>query len=437
LFEFLNVGEEYKSQIKILEREKLNLGKSISRNQARLESPKELALQARRNAIEDEISKYKQSEFYSRAFRHEKEQMLSMELARFDEDFAAKVLGFDSAEWESLWRTDLSQSNLYKLRTRKGSLVSQRNKLAKTEESFRRGYPGYLETGPSPRTSKLQELDNAISAVDEDIRIFTSRDLAMNKFGKLYDELSDNGTRDAVSNLRSRAKNKDFQYFRSSDNVNIYTDATNISSRREQLVGAYNLSEESRLMQEVRFLQGEFDASMQNSFLSNTEEVAVRYDELVAQIEQVRGKLNQNTLEIQDVESTLYKEIGKVATPSRKSHRLWLTKRGVFLLRQRLHLKSLLLCLNKIGLVFVGNLLLRVLRIRRSSRLLPVLTRYCDKLLGMIWAMLSLTLQLVWQKQNLLNLVNLYSMSPRLEEYRKHKKILLVSVLLLEVLSKI
>jgi hypothetical protein len=319
LFEFLNVGEEYKSQIKILEREKLNLGKSISRNQARLNSPKELALQARRNAIEDEISKYKQSEFYSRALRHEKEQMLSMELARFDEDFAVRVLGFDSAEWESLWRKDLSQSNLYKLRTRKGSLVSQRNKLAKTEESFRRGYPGYLETGPSPRTSKLQELDNAISAVDEDIRIFTSRDSAMNKFGKLYDELSDNGTRDAVSNLRSRAKNKDFQYFRSSDNVNIYTDATNISSRREQLVGAYNLSEESRLMQEVRFLQGEFDASMQNSFLSNTEEVAVRYDELVAQIEQVRGKLNQNTLEIQDVESTLYKEISKVATPSKKS----------------------------------------------------------------------------------------------------------------------
>lgn len=319
LFEVLNVGEEYKSQIKILEREKINLNRTISSNQARLNSPKELAAQARRDAIENEISKYKQSEFYSRAFRHEREQMLSMELARFDEDFAVKVLGFDSAEWESLWRPDLSESNLYKLRTRKGSLVSQRNKLAKTEESFRRGYPGYLETGPSPRQSKLQELDNAISAVDEDIRVFTSRDSAMNKFGKLYDDLSDNGSRDAVSNLRSRAKNKDFQYFRSSENVNVYTDAKNISSRRERLVGAYTSSEESKLMQEVKFLQGEFDASMQNSFLSNTDEVARRYDELVAQIEQVRGKLNENTLEVQKEESRLYKEISKMATPSRKS----------------------------------------------------------------------------------------------------------------------
>ena len=319
LLTVLNEGEDYKSQIKVLEREKKQLEKTITKQQNRLTSPKVMAMQARRDAIENEISNYKRSEFYSRALRHEKEQVLSMELARFDEDFALKVLGFDSAEWQSLWRPDLSDANLYKLRTQKGNLVSQRNKLAKTEESFRRSYPGYIETGPSPRMVKLKELDDAIASIDEDIRVFTSRDSAMNKFGKLYDELSDNGKRDAAANLRSRAKNKDFQYYRGTDEVNVYSDPQDIAARRNRLVESYTSSEEARLMNEVKYLQAEFDASMQEDFLSDIDAVSTRYDELIEEIEKVRGRLNENILEIQDTESTLYKEISKTKKPSRVS----------------------------------------------------------------------------------------------------------------------
>jgi hypothetical protein len=319
LLTVLGEGEEYKSQIKVLEREKKQLEQTITSQQKRLASPKVRAMQARRDAIENEISNYKRSEFYSRALRHEKEQVLSMELARFDEDFALKVLGFDSAEWQSLWRPDLSDANLYKLRTQKGNLVSQRNKLAKTEESFRRSYPGYIETGPSPRMVKLKELDDAIASIDEDIRVFTSRDSAMNKFGKLYDELSDNGQRDAAANLRSRAKNKDFQYYRGTDEVNVYSDPQDIAARRNRLVENYTSSEEARLMNEVKYLQAEFDASMQEDFLSDIDAVSRRYDELIEEIGRVRGKLNENTLNIQDTESTLYKEIAKTKKPSKVS----------------------------------------------------------------------------------------------------------------------
>jgi hypothetical protein len=319
LLTVLGEGDEYKSQIQILQREKKQLERTITSQQKRLASPKVRAMQARRDAIENEISNYKRSEFYSRALRHEKEQVLSMELARFDEDFALKVLGFDSAEWQSLWRPDLSDANLYKLRTQKGNLVSQRNKLAKTEESFRRSYPGYIETGPSPRMVKLKELDDAIASIDEDIRVFTSRDSAMNKFGKLYDELSDNGKRDAAANLRSRAKNKDFQYYRGTDEVNVYSDPQDIAARRNRLVENYTSSEEARLMNEVKYLQAEFDASMQEDFLSDIDAVSRRYDELIEEIGRVRGKLNENILNIQDTESTLYKEISKTKKPSRVS----------------------------------------------------------------------------------------------------------------------
>jgi hypothetical protein len=166
---------------------------------------------------------------------------------------------------------------------------------------------------------KLKELDDAIASIDEDIRVFTSRDSAMNKFGKLYDELSDNGKRDAAANLRSRAKNKDFQYYRGTDEVNVYSDPQDIAARRNRLVENYTSSEEARLMNEVKYLQAEFDASMQEDFLSDIDAVSRRYDELIEEIGRVRGKLNENILNIQDTESTLYKEISKTKKPSRVS----------------------------------------------------------------------------------------------------------------------
>jgi len=68
LLTVLGEGEEYKSQIKVLEREKKQLEQTITSQQKRLASPKVRAMQARRDAIENEISNYKRSEFYSRAY---------------------------------------------------------------------------------------------------------------------------------------------------------------------------------------------------------------------------------------------------------------------------------------------------------------------------------------------------------------------------------
>lgn len=318
LLQALGKDKQYASDIKIAERELQRLKKAQEIGPSKRIVEAKLKEDARNAPLIAQVAELKNSPEYPRALRKESEQIVAMELAGYSDEVGMALTGMTPQEYEALWLTPKDMRPVGEMRTQLRLAQKELERIGKpTSKAYQLQY---TNKGAREFVDKVERLKAEIAYFENAIAVRESHASAMDKFGKFFDniEISRKEYRKGTLNPRERTIKQEMnKIIRDDVPANMEKKALDSvkKPRREFLVDSYSKSPEYAHLEQIRTAQAQIDNTAHNAWYANTEGVAKAHDDLRNQISELKGKQQQHTLDIQELQNKVYDELKKTGEP--------------------------------------------------------------------------------------------------------------------------
>ena len=339
LLRALGKNKDYATDVKIAERELDRLAKSqgyvrgkrvseytpaerqrlAKANEKRAKIANAKAAEDARNApLMAEIAELKNSPEYPRALRKENEQIVAMELAGYSDEVGMALTRMTPQEYEALWLTPKDMRPVGEMRKQLRLAQSELERIGKpTSKAYAMQY---TNKGAREFVDKVEQLRAEVAYFENAIAVREAHSSAMEKFGQFFDniEISRKEYRKGTTNPKERTVKQEMNIILR-DDVPAGMEKKALDSvkkpRREFLVDSYSKSPEYEHLNKIRTTEAQIDNTAHNAWYENTEGVTKAHDDLRNQISELKGKQQQHTLDIQELQNKVYEELKKTGEP--------------------------------------------------------------------------------------------------------------------------
>jgi hypothetical protein len=318
LLQALGKNKDYATDIKIAERELQRLKKKQDIGPAKRVVEAKAKEDARNAPLMAEIAELKNSPEYPRALRKENEQIVAMELAGYSDEVGMALTRMTPQEYEALWLTPNDMRPVGEMRKQ---LRLAQNELERIGKPTSRAYAmQYTNKGAREFVDKVEQLRAEVAYFENAIAVREAYSSAMDKFGQFFDniEISRREYRKGTANPKERTVKQEMNIILR-DDVPAGMEKKALDSakkpRRDFLVDSYSKSPEYEHLNRIRTAEAQIDNTAHNTWYDNTEGVTKAHDDLRNQISELKGKQQQHTLDIQELQNKVYQELKKTGEP--------------------------------------------------------------------------------------------------------------------------
>jgi hypothetical protein len=311
----LGQKKDYASDIKIAERElkrlkkKQDIGPSARIVQAKADED------ARNAVLMADVAELKNSPEYPRALRKENEQIVAMELSGYSDEIGMALTKMTPQEYEALWLTPKDMRPVGEMRKQLRLAQSELERIGKpTSKAYAMQY---TNKGAREFVDKVEQLRAEVAYFENAIAVRESHASAMEKFGEFFNNI-EISRRTNVKGKERTVKQEMNRIIREDVPAGMERKALDSvkKPRRDFLVDSYSKSPEYAHLENIRTLQAQIDKTAHEAWRANTEGIAKAHDDLRNQISELKGKNQQQTLDIQELQNGIYEELKKTGKPS-------------------------------------------------------------------------------------------------------------------------
>ena len=318
LLQALGKNKDYATDVKIAERELQRLKKKQDIGPAKRIVEAKAREDARNAPLMAEVAELKNSPEYPRALRKENEQIVAMELAGYSDEVGMALTKMTPQEYEALWLTPADMRPVGEMRKQLRLAQSELERIGKpTSKAYAMQY---TNKGAREFVDKVEQLRAEVAYFENAIAVREAHASAMDKFGQFFDnvEISRREYRKGTTNPKERTVKQEMNII-IRDDVPAGMEKKALDSvkkpRRDFLVDSYSKSPEYEHLNKIRTAEAQIDNTAHNTWYDNTEGVAKAHDDLRNQISELKGKQQQHTLDIQELQNKVYEELKKTGEP--------------------------------------------------------------------------------------------------------------------------